>query len=179
MGLNIGQSALELGRISRADVGELAREAASASARNARPGTRAREDSVRPGINPSASGIDQRAVNGPAAALRTIDRGVASARQIVPDVQDILAIARERFTELEAAREARLEEQRAEQQSDEPPERRLPEERVLPEASRQTRAFEASNKATEPRLQDRPGSTPAATEPQPDRGSRARFDVFA
>lgn len=176
--MNIGQSALELGRVSRTDVGELAREAASAAARETRPGARAREDSVRPGINPSASGIDQRAVNGPAAALRTIDRGVASARQIVPDVQDILAIARERFTELEAAREARLEEQRAEQ-SDENPEGAPPEERVLPEASRQTRAFEASNNATEPRSQDRPGNGPAATEPQPDSGSRARFDVFA
>lgn len=177
--MNIGQSPLELARVSRTDVGELAREAASAAARETRAGARAREDSVRPGINPSASGIDQRAVNGPAAALRTIDRGVASARQIVPDVQDILAIARERFTELEAAREARLEELRAEQQSDDPPERRLPEERVFPEASRQTRAFEASNKATEPRLQDRQGNAATAKEPEPDRGARARFDVFA
>ncbi|MFM1920548.1 MAG: hypothetical protein RLZZ303_2182 [Candidatus Hydrogenedentota bacterium] len=179
MGLNIGQSALELGRVSRSDVGELARQAASAAAREARPGVRAQEGSVRPGLNPSASGIDQRAVNGPAAALRTIDSGVASARQIVPDVQDILAIARERFTELEAAREARLEEQRAEQSDEETSDSTPPEERVLPEASRQARAFEANNTPNERRSEEvQPGNSPeVARQPQPE--PRTRLNIFA
>lgn len=179
MGLNIGQSALESGRVSRSDVGELARQAASAAAREARPGLRPQEASVRPGINPSASGIDQRAVNGPAAALRTIDSGVASARQIVPDVQDILAIARERFTELQAAREARLEEQRAEQADEQTSETTPPEERVLPEASRQTRAFEANNLPNEGRAEEsQPDNSPEVTR-QTQLEQRTRLNILA
>ncbi len=166
MGLNIGQSAQSLGGVSRPDAGDIARQAAAAAAAKLRPGASApsgRGQEERPGLNPSASGLGQNAVNGPAAALRTIDRGVASARQLVPDVQDIVEILRERFTESEAARTARLEEQRAAEAESADEEAERPEERLLPEPSPRTSEFRATDADRATRETTEPAEALAAT----------------
>lgn len=183
MGLSIGQSAQSLGGVSRPDVGDIARQAAVAAAVRVRPGgttSSGRGPEERPGVNPSASGLGQSAVNGPAAALRTIDQGVASARQLVPDVQDIVEILRERFTESEAARTARLEEQRAAEAETEEEVAARPEERLLPEPSPRTSEFRATdtNRETQETTQRTEALAATGTEGIPLPAQRPTLNVL-
>ncbi|MBI1320980.1 MAG: hypothetical protein GC168_18805 [Candidatus Hydrogenedens sp.] len=114
--------------------GEAAQLAASAAARGVRIGSSG--EAAQQGINPSATGLQDNAVNGPSAAQRTILQGVESARRIVPDVKDILDIQRQRVAESEAARQAQLEEARAQEDA-----RAQDTERSLPEPSRDASRF--------------------------------------
>lgn len=114
MGLIIGQTALQLANQGRGGVGDFAREATANKAREAARNLSGGGEVRRPGERRTQSVIESRAVTGPAAALRTLDRGVASARRIVPKVEDILDIARERFVESRAQRQAALREQQQE-----------------------------------------------------------------
>lgn len=115
MALSIGQNTASFARSPRVDVGDLARDASAAAAREVRLG-----QSGEPGkLNRQAGFFDkkeqleqQRAVNAQGAALSTIDKGVKNARRIVPDVRDILDLAKERFTEGREARLAELEAER-------------------------------------------------------------------
>jgi len=114
-----------------------ARLAASASA----GGVRLRGgEGQREGINPSATGLEEGSVNGPAAAFRTIERGVESARQVVPNVEDILEIQQERIAESEAARQAQLEEARVLEQ-----EQAQDTELLVPDPAAGTERFSATN----------------------------------
>ncbi len=114
MGLSIGQSAASLTRSPRVDVGDLARDATVAAARELRPG-QSTQETERPGLRRvQRDPAKDRAVNTPGAALSTIDKGVSNARRLVPNVEDILDLARERFNDNKEARSQRLENQRAE-----------------------------------------------------------------
>lgn len=116
MALSIGQSSTDIARSPRVDVGDLARDATVRAARELRLGQQ--DDAAKRGgaavfFERKDDLSKQRAVNAQGAALNTIDKGVKNARRIVPDVEDILDLARERSTQ---SREARLAAQEAERE---------------------------------------------------------------
>jgi len=115
MALGIGQSNTDLARTPRVDVGDLARDATARAARELRLGQEdgaAKRGGAAAFFNRKEDPANQRAVNAQGAALNTIDKGVKNARRIVPDVEDILDLARERFTQSREARQAALEAER-------------------------------------------------------------------
>jgi hypothetical protein len=133
MATAIGQNIAQYAAFSGGSSGA-AQLAAAAAARGVRLGQA--NETGRPTINPSATGLQEGAINGPSAAQRTIVSGVESARKIVPNVEDILDIQRQRVADSEAARRAQLEEARAQEE-----ESTQDTERLLPEPSREAARF--------------------------------------
>lgn len=166
VGATIGQAARDFTRSSQVSVGDLARQAANAATRELRLGTAEADGFRRRGDSPE----QQRVFNAPSAALRTIDRGVENARKVVPQVEDILELARERFSESEQARQAREAEQRAEAGDRANAEPAPQPERTTPEPSPQVARFQQ---------QAAPQPEPAPTAPADQQPARPTLNVLA
>ena len=141
MALAIGQSTASFARTPRVDVGNLARDASAAAAKEVRLGKAGEQDKgaqLRGFFEKDESFTSLRAVNAPGAALSTIDKGVKNARRIVPDVKDILDLAKERFTQ---SREARLAEQEASREASRDETRARTEQSARPAPSPQVSRF--------------------------------------
>lgn len=141
MALAIGQSTASFARAPRVDVGDLARDASAAAAKEVRLGKAGEQDKgagPRGFFEKDEPISAQRAVNAQGAALSTIDKGVKNARRIVPDVKDILDLAKERFTQ---SREARLAEQEASREASRNESRARAEQSARPAPSPQVSRF--------------------------------------